>query len=80
MSVQNLSESAPTSTHAATLRRLLRLPACLHATGLGRTAWLDLVKAKKAPQPVKIGRATMWVEAEVSAFIEERIKASRGGQ
>lgn len=73
-------ESAPTTSHATPLRRLIRLPACLHATGLGRTAWLDLVKAKKAPQPIKLGRATAWVEAEVSAFIEERIKASRGGR
>ena len=72
-------ESAPSTNGNQQIRRLMRLPACLHATGLGRTAWLDLVKAKKAPQPVKIGRATMWVEAEVSAFIEDRIKASREG-
>ena len=41
--------------------RLVRLPAALHAVELGRSAWLELVKTKAAPQPVKIGRATFWV-------------------
>jgi predicted DNA-binding transcriptional regulator AlpA len=48
--------------------------------GLQRSAWLDLVRKRKAPQPVKIGRATLWVESEVQAFIAERIRESRGVQ
>ena len=44
---------------------------------LGRTAWLDLVKDGTAPQPVKIGRATLWVHSELQGFIAERIRLSR---
>jgi predicted DNA-binding transcriptional regulator AlpA len=59
--------------------RLIRLPATLRSVELGRTAWLDLVRAKLAPQPVRIGRATFWVASEVQEFIAERIRQSRGG-
>jgi predicted DNA-binding transcriptional regulator AlpA len=47
--------------------------------GLQRTAWLDLVRERKAPQPIKINRATLWLEAEVLGFIADRIRQSRGG-
>jgi len=57
--------------------RLVRLPACLELVGLGRTAWLDLVRENKAPQPVKIGRASLWVESEVRAFIADRVRQHR---
>jgi len=80
MVTENPHESVPASNHTTPLRRLMRLPECLNATAQGRTAFLDAVKAKKAPQPIKIGRATMWIEAEIAAYIEGRIKASRGGQ
>ena len=59
--------------------RLIRLPETLTTVSLGRTAWLDLVKAQAAPQPVKIGRATFWVASEVQAFIADRIRQSRKG-
>ncbi len=57
--------------------RLLRLPDCLQIVRIGRTAWLDMVKAGQAPRSVKIGRATFWVASEVQAFIAERIRRSR---
>lgn len=71
----------PTTPPSATPEiqpRLLRLPAVLDRVALGRTAFLDLVREGKAPQPVKIGRATAWVESELSAWLHERIRASRG--
>lgn len=71
-------EGAPIGAASAASEQLLRLPATLAAVGLGRTAWLDLVKAGKAPQPVKIGRATCWPASEVQAWIAERIRQSRG--
>lgn len=70
--------STPT-TPAPMNERLVRLPQCLAAVSLGRTAWLDLVKSGDAPQPVKIGRATFWVWSEVQRFIVERIRLSRKG-
>ena len=60
--------------------RLIRLPAVLALVGLQRSAWLDLVQKGKAPQKIRIGRATLWVESEVQAFIAERIRESRGVQ
>lgn len=59
--------------------RLMRLQSTLHAVELGRTSWLELVKAKQAPQPVRIGgcRATFWVASEVQRFIADRIRQSR---
>ncbi len=65
------------ATHAGA-ERLVRLPECLQAVSLGRTAWLDLVKEGAAPQPIRIGRASCWVWSEVQAFIADRIRQSRG--
>lgn len=57
--------------------RLLRLPQALDMTGLGRTAWLNMVRDGEAPQPIHIGRAVAWVQSEVQAFIRDRIQQSR---
>lgn len=60
-----------------TEERLVRLPEVLRTVCFGRTAWLDLVRAGKAPQPVRIGRATFWQASELQRWIAERIRASR---
>jgi len=60
--------------------RLLRLPQALAMTGLGRTAWLNMVRSGEAPQPIHIGRAVAWPQSEVQAFIRDRIRQSRGVQ
>lgn len=73
-------QSLPPLPPAAEPGRLIRLPATLSLVPLGRTAWLDLVKRNEAPQPVKIGRATFWVEREVLDWIAERVRAHRGQQ
>ena len=59
---------------------LLRLPQVLATVGLGRTAWLDLVRTGAAPAPVHIGRAAAWPSSEVQAFIRARIRQSRGAR
>ena len=56
---------------------LLRLPQVLATVGLGRTAWLDLVRTGAAPAAVHIGRAAAWPSSEVQAFIRQRIRQSR---
>lgn len=58
--------------------RFLRLPAVLELTGRGRTAWLDDVKAGKAPAPIKMGSASAWLFSEVTAWMADRIRESRG--
>lgn len=57
--------------------RLLRLPATLERVSLGRTAWLDLVREGNAPKPVKLGKASAWVESEISDWLRERIRTGR---
>lgn len=59
--------------------RLLRLPQILDMTGVGRTTWLTLVSRGEVGRPIKVGRASVWPESEVRAFIRSRIEASRGG-
>ena len=59
---------------------LMRLPAVLQTVQGGRTWWLDLVKAGKAPASVKIGRATFWQASELQAWIADRVRESRGGR
>lgn len=51
---------------------LLRLPQVLRTVGIGRTAWLDRVRQRAAPQPIKIGRATVWRSAEIQVWIAEK--------
>ena len=58
-------------------RRLLRLPAVLERTGLGRSALYALMLAGKFPRPLRIGaRAVAWLEDEVDEWIRKR---PRGG-
>jgi len=45
--------------------------------GISRSAFLERVRLKQAPQPVKVGRATFWVWGEVAAWREELIRSGR---
>lgn len=58
--------------------RLLRLPAVCEITGLGRSRVYRLIQEKSFPAPVQLGvRSVAWPEAEVLAWVEERLKAPR---
>ncbi len=70
--------AAPAGT--ATRDRLLRLPQVLAAVGLGRTAVLDRVKSGAFPAPLKVGRATLWPESLVQAWVADRIRESTGAR
>ena len=55
---------------------ILRLPAVKKKTGQSRSTIYEKVKHKEFPAPVKIGeRAVGWVEAEVEAWVKDRITA-----
>ena len=58
--------------------KLIRLPRVLELTGRGRTATLDDVRAGLFPRPIKVGAAALWIEAEVKAWIGERVRQARG--
>lgn len=47
--------------------------------GISRTTAYELISAGAFPAPVKIGRASRWVVAEVNAWIASRIAARNGG-
>lgn len=54
---------------------ILRLNQVRQRTGLGRSTVYDKVKAGDFPPPVSLGeRAVGWVEAEVTAWIADRVK------
>jgi prophage regulatory protein len=61
--------------------RLIRKPETLKKTGLPNSGMYALIAADQFPKPVKLsegGRAVAWIEAEIDAWIESRIAASRG--
>ena len=51
---------------------LLTIEAVMAAIGLKRTKIYAMVSSGEFPQPVKIGAASRWSEAEVNAWIAER--------
>lgn len=59
--------------------QILRVPAVLKRIGIGRaTLYRWLKEDPTFPQPVKIGSHSVgWVEAEINAWLEARIRASR---
>jgi prophage regulatory protein len=57
---------------------MLRLREVLRRTGLSRSTIYAYIAAKEFPSPIPLGpRAVGWVEDEVNAWIEERIRAAR---
>lgn len=61
--------------------RVLRWPEVQIRTGLCRSHVHDLAKKGRFPVPIKLGgRASGWMESEISAWIEERKAARQGAQ
>lgn len=63
--------------NTAPQRRLVRLPEVMKMTGIGKTAIYGRIKEHTFPEPVKLGRASTWVEAEVQQWVDEQVAASR---
>jgi prophage regulatory protein len=61
-------------------QRLIRLPQVKAMVGLGRSSIYDRMKRGEFPIPIKVGRVSGWIEAEVQVWISERIQASRPEQ
>lgn len=58
--------------------KILRLPAVKTVTGLSRSTIYLRVSEGSFPAPVSLGgRAVGWIEAEVDAWLKQRIEASR---
>lgn len=61
--------------------RVLRWPEVQKRTGLCRSHVHTLARKGEFPKPIKLGgRASGWMESEVSTWIEDRIASSREPQ
>lgn len=58
-------------------QRFIRFPELQKMVGLGRTKIYDKIKAGTFPRPVKLGRASTWVESEIQAWIQQQISQCR---
>lgn len=57
---------------------ILRLPNVKARTGLSRSTIYAMIKDQRFPQHIRLGaRSVGWLENEVEAWIESRIKVSR---
>lgn len=56
---------------------LLKLPAVMAQTGLGRTRIYMLMREGRFPRPIKVGATSLWVASEVNAWVLDTITAAR---
>lgn len=54
-------------------RQILRLPAVMARTGMGRSWIYREIKAKRFVAPIKIGRASGWDASAVDAWIDAKL-------
>lgn len=59
------------------MTRLLRLPAVEAACGLKRSEIYKRIKRGAFPSPIKLGRASAFIEAEILGWIDRQIRATR---
>ncbi len=57
--------------------RLLTIECIIERTSMGRTSIYQLMKDGSFPRPVKVGKASRWVEIEVEQWIEQLRRARR---
>lgn len=58
---------------------LIRRSAVLSRTGLPTSTLYEKIRKGEFPRPISIGaRSVAWVEADVDAWVEAHIQASRG--
>ncbi|AJG19027.1 Transcriptional regulator, AlpA like [Cupriavidus basilensis] len=54
------------------------MPEVRTLVGLSEGAIHERIREKKFPSPIKLGRASGWIEEEIQAWIDAQIKATRG--
>lgn len=58
--------------------QIIRLPAVLERTGLGRSTLFAKIATNQFPRQIKLGaRSSGWLAEDVDAWIQQRIAASR---
>ena len=60
------------------LNKIQRLPEVIQSTGLSRSTIYAFMQEGTFPKPIKLGpRRVGWIQDEVTAWIEEKIRQSR---
>lgn len=60
------------------MHAVLRLPTVRSITGLSRSSIYLRISQGTFPRPVKLGsRAVGWLQTEIAAWVDDRIKASK---
>ena len=74
-------EENPNHENGDAESRFLRLPEVEKRTGIKKSALYAMISNQEFPAPIPITRGAVgWVEAEVNAFIERRIRLRRRGR
>ncbi len=65
--------------HPPKTERFLRWPDVQMRVGICRSHAHNLIKEEKFPAPIKLtgGRASAWLESEIDAWIDARVKENR---
>ncbi|MEA5123258.1 helix-turn-helix transcriptional regulator [Xanthomonas floridensis] len=61
------------STTPTTTQRLLRLPDVLDRVGISKSTLYSRIRDKTFPQPLHLGTSSVWVESEVTDWINDQI-------
>ncbi len=56
------------------IEALLRLEELIKRIGLKKPTIYSMMKRGLLPKPIKMGRASLWIESEIDACIAQRIK------
>lgn len=57
------------------IAKLIRLGAVIDRVGLQRTAVYGLIKEGRFPRPLKVGGASVWVDVEITRWMEGLVAA-----
>ena len=67
------------SSHPSFPPALLAFEPLSHYVGFGRSRIYQLIAAGEFPQPIKVGKSSRWVKAEVDAWISKQATSKRVG-
>lgn len=63
---------------SATETRFLRIKDVLDRVPVSRPTIYRLIKKREFPEPLSIGSSSLWVEAEIEQWMNDKIKARNG--
>ena len=67
------------SSHPSFPPALLAFEPLSHYVGFGRSRIYQLIAAGEFPQPIKVGKSSRWVKAEIDAWISKQATSQRVG-